>query len=234
MALCFPALSASERQTIVRHHFEDLGAWFAEIGASWFGNPKRFAGMFRIEGVEHLHAALQRGNGVIAFSGHFMTFEICAPNTKMLVPEFAFMYSPRGNALLNEIQLRGRERAAHVSFSSDDVRSMLKALRRNAVVWYAPDQARGAGCEDVSFFGLPIEMSTATSRIARVSGAAVVPFFFCRHESDKEYLLRFEPALEDFPTDDAIGDTQRLTAILERFVRETPAQYLWNYKKFAR
>ena len=61
---------------------------------------------------------------------------------------------------------------------------------------------------------------------------AVIPLFFCRLADDSGYLLRFQAPLDDFPTDDAAHDTARLTAILEDFVRECPAQYFWIHRKF--
>ena len=66
---------------------------------------------------------------------------------------------------------------------------MLRALRANATVWYAPDQAHtGAGAELLPFFGEPAMTNTATPRLARVSGAAVLPFQFRRLDDGSGYL----------------------------------------------
>ena len=69
----------------------------------------------RIEGREHLDAAVARGKGVLLYSGHFTTLEICVPVVKGLVPLYAFMFRRRNNPLLNELQRRYRRKAAHVS-----------------------------------------------------------------------------------------------------------------------
>lgn len=234
LAACLPSLPLVERTALTRDVFENLAAGVAELAAAWFGNPTRLQGLFRIEGAEHLADALAHGRGVIAFSGHFTPLELCAPIIKTLVPHFAFMYSRRRNPLLDEFQRRGRARAGHASFPSDDVRSMLRALSRNGVVWYAPDQTPGRAGERVQLFARHTRMSSATSRVARISGAAVVPFFFCRSQNDGSYILRFEPPLLDFPSGDLAADTQCLATILERFIAECPAQYLWSVRKFER
>jgi KDO2-lipid IV(A) lauroyltransferase len=109
---------------------------------------------------------------------------------------------------------------------------MLRLLEQNAVVWYAPDQARIDSGELVPFFGEPAMTSTATSRLARLSGAIVIPLFFCRLADESGYLLRFHAPLEDLPTADTLCDTIRLTAVLEEFVRECPDQYMWVHRKF--
>jgi KDO2-lipid IV(A) lauroyltransferase len=128
---------------------------------------------------------------------------------------------------------RGRTRTSHACIHTGDVRALLRALARNAVVWYAPDQAaRGTHTLLVPFFGEPAMTLSATSRIARMSGTAVVPVSYCRRPDDSGYDIEFFPALEDFPTDDIEADTRRLVGILEGFIRACPEQYLWSHKKF--
>jgi KDO2-lipid IV(A) lauroyltransferase len=188
--------------------------------------------LFRFEGLEHLQAALAKGRGVLLYAGHFTPIEICAPMLKSRVPLYAFMFKPRRNPLLNAFQNRGRGNYAHVSVTSDDVREMLALLARNAVVWYSPDQARVDSGELVPFFGQQAMTSTAPSRLARLSGATVVPLFYRRLPDDSGYLLRFHAPLADFPSRDSIADTARLTTVLEDFIRECPEQYFWTHRKF--
>jgi Kdo2-lipid IVA lauroyltransferase/acyltransferase len=232
ISICFPHLQESEVDSLVSRHFESVGAFFAESAFAWFASVDRFAHLFQIERRDYLEGALARGKGVLLFSGHFTTLEICVPMIKTTVPLFAFMFRARSNALLNEVQARGRRRATHLSIANDDVRGLLRALARNAAVWYAPDQASVDRGELLPFFGEPCMMSTSTSRIARVSGATVLPLFFCRLPDDTGYLLRFHPPLDDLPSTDPARDTVRLSAVLEEFVRECPDQYLWMHRRF--
>ncbi len=232
LELCFPDLDAVTIKSILARHFASVVAFFAEIALAWYGSPERRESLYRIEGAEHLHAALARGKGVLLYCGHFTAIEICAPAIKSLVPLYAFMFRRRRNPLLNALQTRGRSSYAHISVANDDIREMLAMLARNAVVWYAPDQARVDSGELMPFFGQPAMTSTATSRLARVSGAAIVPLFYRRLPDDSGYLLRFEAPLPGIPSGDALDDTQRLTAVLEGFVRECPEQYFWTHRKF--
>ena len=232
LELCFPDLSSAAIEAIAARHFANVGAFFAEMAFAWYGSPERRAHLYRIEGVEHLNAALARGKGVLLYTGHFTSIEMCAPAVKPLVPLYAFMFKQRRNPLLNALQARGRGRYAHVSVTNDDVREMLALLARNAVVWYSPDQARVDSGDLVPFFSQPAMTSTAPSRLARLSGAAIVPLFYRRLPDGCGYLLRFHPPLADLPSRDAIRDTVRLTEVLESFVRECPEQYFWTHRKF--
>jgi KDO2-lipid IV(A) lauroyltransferase len=232
LGICFPELNAQQIAALTRRQFENIGAFLAEIAMSWFAAPERLAHLFRIEGVEHVHAALARGKGVVLFSGHFTALEICVPIIKSLVPFFAFMFRVRHNPLLNAFQNECRQRAAHVALANDDIKAMMRLLQKNAVVWYAPDQARIDSGEPLPFFGEPAMTSTAPSRLARLTGATIIPMFYRRLPDDSGYLIRFHAPLEDLPTDDAVADTIRLTGVLEAFIRECPDQYLWTHRKF--
>jgi KDO2-lipid IV(A) lauroyltransferase len=57
-----------------------------------------------------------------------------------------------------------------------------------------------------------------------------VPFFTVRTETG--YLLRFLPALDNFPSSSILDDTTRINSIIEQQVREFPAQYLWTHRRF--
>jgi KDO2-lipid IV(A) lauroyltransferase len=233
LELCFPELDAAEIERLARRHFEALGASVAESAFAWYASDRKLRDRFDIVGAEHLDAALAAGGGVILFTGHFSTLEICGRPFKRLTPLFACMFSHRSNPLLDDIQKRGRMRSAHEAVASDDVRGLIRALRRKAVIWYAPDQYHGGpNAALIPFFHELAVTNVATSRLARVSGAAVVPFFFRRLPGAARYELKFHAPLEGVPSDDAVEDTRRLFAVLEGFIRTAPEQYLWMHKKF--
>jgi KDO2-lipid IV(A) lauroyltransferase len=231
LEICFPELSAAEVVAVARRHFESIGMWFAEASMAWFASSRRVEALFRIRGTEHLRAALAKGKGVILYTGHFTTLEICGRPFKNLVPHFACMFSHRGNPLLEAVQCRGREVIAHESIPSDNVRVMLRSLKNNAVVWYAPDQSYSYG-RLVPFFHELAMTNVATSRLARLSGATVVPFSYRRVPGKARYELEFQAPLDDFPTNDPLADTERLVKVLEDFIRAAPDQYQWIHKKF--
>ena len=233
LELCFPELSSEERRQLERRHFAALAAAFAEAAIAWCATDRHLEDRFEVIGLENLNRALELGKGVILYTGHFTGLEICGRPLKQLTPLFACMFSRRSNAMLDEIQRRGRVRCAHEAVPRDRVRAMLSSLKRNAVVWYAPDQVpHGNNAALLPFFGEPAMMNTATSALARVSGAAVVPFSYRRIRGQARYELRILPPLEDFPSDDATADTRRLNALLEDFIRACPEQYFWPQKKF--
>jgi KDO2-lipid IV(A) lauroyltransferase len=127
--------------------------------------------------------------------------------------------------------LRGKQ--AKRAIPRDDVRTLISALKANEPVWYAPDQSyRKKGAEMVPFFNIPAASNTATSRLARMTGAAVLPYFPERLPGARGYRMVIQPMLESFPTEDAVADARRFNELIEAQVRHVPEQYLWIHRRF--
>ena len=82
------------------------------------------------------------------------------------------------------------------------------------------------------FFGEPAMTNVATSQLAKLTGAAVVPYFPRRLTDGSGYIMVFGPPLKDFPSDDPVADTRRLNQLLEEHIRTCPEQYYWVHRKF--
>jgi Kdo2-lipid IVA lauroyltransferase/acyltransferase len=231
LEICFPQLASAEREDLLRRQFESVGMSIGEIAFAWFASDLRIPKHFTVRGLEHVTAALAQGKGAILYTGHFTSLEICGRPLKLALPNFTIMFSRRSNALLDEIQRRGRLLVAHEAVPSDNVRALLRALKRNAAVWYAPDQVNARG-ELVPFFGEPAMTSLTTSKLARLSGAPIVPFSNRRSDSRGHWELEFHAPLHELPTADALADTRVLVGLLENFIRAAPEQYQWFNRRF--
>lgn len=233
LELCFPDLPPTERAALLRRHFRALGIALFEFGRAWWGSVDPQRRGLRIEGVEHVEAARAAGRGVIVVSGHFTTLEMSARLACDAVP-LAGMYRPYPQAAMEWAVLRGRSRYAAGMFAKQDVRGAVKHLKRGGLLWYAPDQDPSRGeSVFVPFFGQPAKSLASTHQLARLSGAAVVMFEHIRRD-DGGYTLRFWPAFEQFPSDDATADTARVIAAIEAMARTAPEQYLWIHRRFKR
>src|SRR5690606_20293866 len=115
----------------------------------------------------------------------------------------------------------------------DDVRTMIRVLKDNEIVWYAPDQSyRKKGAEMVRFFGIPAASNTSTSRLARITGAAVMMFSHERLPRSQGYRIVIHPPLENFPSEDPVADTERFHQFIESEVRRNPEQFWWIHRRF--
>ena len=145
------------------------------------------------------------------------------------------MYSHQKNKAMDEQILKGRHRYNNVFLigRTEGLRAIIKHLRKSdAPFLYLPDQDFGrADSIFVDFFGIPTATIAGLSRIAAMTGAKVIPAIPTR-EADNTVSLRFYPAWEHFPGNDAAVDTQRMNDFIEARVREQPTQYFWLHKRF--
>jgi KDO2-lipid IV(A) lauroyltransferase len=230
--LCFKHLSAVERRSLLERHFEAVGMSFIEMGIGWFTPIDRLLERVRIHGREHLDRALEQGRGALLFTAHFTTLEVGVAVLEVLAPRASCMYRPQRNAMMDVMIRRGRHRFAKEQIPRDNVRALLRNLRDNYAVVYLPDQTYlGKQSELLPFFGEPAVTNTATSKLAAISGATVLPYFF-RRLPNGEYRVDIGPPLANFPSESQTRDTQRLFGLLEDYIRLAPEQYLWLYKKF--
>jgi KDO2-lipid IV(A) lauroyltransferase len=233
VAACFPEMAERERDALVLAHFRALGASLMEMSMGWFGPQQTVRDLVRIEGAEHLRAAVARGRGVILLSAHFTTFEFFWPALSPLCPRLCGMYKGQRNPVMNKIMTRGRLRTYTELFPNDSVRHMIRNLRQNSVVWYAADQSyTGKSSALIPFFGEPAMTNIAIGRIAKTSGAAVLPYFCRRLADDSGYVMTIHAPLGNWPSGDDVADTERQVRLLEDYIRLCPEQYWWVHKRF--
>lgn len=232
--LCLPELDAKARRQLVRRHFESLGCALLETGMVWWASRERLLRLIQFDGLEHLQAALAKGRGALMLSAHFTTLEMGARALTLLGPTSIMYLTPR-NALVAELSRRGRARHTVQAISADQVRDLLQNLKNNLPVWYAPDQRfTDKNSELVPLFGRPAASNVATSRLAKISRAPVLPYFPERRADNRGYIIHIHPPFEHFPSADAIADTRRFHELIEAQVLKCPEQYLWAYKRFKR
>lgn len=232
LAWCFPQLDDVQRERLLHQHFREAGITLPETALAWFADPSRLQGLARYHGLEEIDRHQAEGRGVILLAAHFTTLEIGARLLSAVRPMHA-VYKPSKNSLLTEFFVRYRGAAAAGVIASDDIRSMVRVLKAGGIVWYAPDQAfRGKGAQMVPLFGIPAATNTATSRLAKMTGAAVLPYFVERLPGALGYEVRIGTAFTGFPSDDAVADTLRHHRLIEAEARRNPAQYLWLHKRF--
>jgi KDO2-lipid IV(A) lauroyltransferase len=232
LGLCLPAFSSAEREQLLKRHFESLGIALMETAMAWWSSDARIRALTQMEGMEHIEQAQAQGRGVLLLSAHFTTLEIGARAICARLPG-NIMYRPASNPVMGFFLARNRARRAKRAIRRDDIRVLIGALKAGEFVWYAPDQAyRKKGAEMVKFFGVPCATNTATSRLAKLTKALVLPYFPQRLANNAGYRITIQPPLQNFPSDDAIADAELYHHAIEAHIARTPEQYLWIHRRF--
>ena len=229
---CFPQQPIAERNQIALRCFESMGMGMLEIGLAWWAKDPRALCECTIKGLEHIREALRQGRGVLLCGAHLHTAEL-AGRFLAHKQDVAIVYRPQNDLAAEKIANGCRNRYYSDLIHHRDMRAVLRALAMNRVVWYAPDIDAGSKRSVFApFFGVPAASITATSRLAKVSGAPVVPCFYFRRADGSGYDIEVGPALDRFPSNEVLQDTVRINRLIEEAVRRVPEQYFWQHRRF--
>lgn len=231
LELCFPELSAAERAALLKTNLNIMSMMMIETAMSWWASDKQLLKRVDYQGLEHLEAAKKAGKGVILLTGHFTSMELGGRLIMLKTPAYV-MFRKLKNELFNAVMMRSRTFHSEGTVMRDDIRAMVRALKKNKVVWYAPDQDFGPrNSLFAKFFGVNAATISATGRLVKMTGAQVVPFV-PRREQDGRYTIVIDKPWTDYPSGDDVVDAQRVNDWLEQQIRQMPEQYYWVHRRF--
>jgi KDO2-lipid IV(A) lauroyltransferase len=229
---CFPDMGADDRERLARAHFRAFMRSFVEHALLWWASRERIMRLVRVAGMEHLQALA--GRPVILAAPHFVGLDAAYTRLGCEIA-IAGLYARQKSPVYDALLLRGRTRfgLSEAIPRQAGVRAVLASIRSGRPFYYAPDLDFGRrDAVFVPFFGVPAATITGVSRLARLSGASVLPCVTRMLPGGGGYEVSILPALEDFPTDDVAADTQRINALIEAHVVTMPEQYYWVHKRF--
>ncbi len=182
--------------------------------------------------------AVETGSGVLFFTGHFGSWEVF----NLLPPAFGFgmniLVRRLDNPLVESFVDNFRTQFGSVTLDkTKSARTMFRVLENGEILGILADlnvqEREGAF---VDFFGVPASTTTSIAKLALKTGAVVLPAFAVWEEAKGKYVVYLEPAVEyraNDNSDENIADlTQKITAVVERYVRKYPEQWLWIHKRW--
>jgi len=209
---------------------------YSKLGPS---NIDRF---IKYEGLENLDKALSQGRGAILLHPHFGNEECLMPamgHKGYRVSQIASRWEPhylKGAiyALSNRIRRRawlmriGTRESLPVGFVYIDegVRDIYRLLARNEVLLLAMDGREGASWLSVGFLGMQARISPGPMKIARSTGAPVLPVVIIRTGLYAHTVHIMKPIDQPAGGSDFIeSGTRAALAAVEPHIRRHPSQY---------
>lgn len=234
LKICFPEDSDIEISQKLKQHFKALGMAFMELSICWWWSDKRLQKIVHIEGLEHIQTGFKHGQGIILLSAHFTTLEI-GGRLLALKQKVNAVYRKHRTDYFEAFVKSKRSKYSKQTIEKTNIRAMIKALKKNDIVWYAPDQNFSEKNSVLAqFFDHPAPTNPATARLAKLTGAQVIPFTQYRREDGFGYNLKLFPALADFPTDDDLADANRTNQVFMNIIRLQVSDYYWVHRRFKR
>ncbi|MBU1084706.1 MAG: lysophospholipid acyltransferase family protein [Candidatus Omnitrophota bacterium] len=221
---------------------EDVFRNVAKNGADWIkflSYSKEDIGRLvtEIEGIDNLDRAISEGKGVILLASHFGNWELLSAYlyshgyTGAIIAKR--IYFPKYDKLINRLRKRF---GAKVVYRDESPKKLLRILKSGGMLGILADQdVDSVESIFVDFFGKPASTPVAPVKIGMVTGANLVPAFMLRKKDDT-YKLIIEKAISLVPRDDKNSDieryTQEWTAILEKYVKKYPDQWVWMHRRW--
>jgi KDO2-lipid IV(A) lauroyltransferase len=231
LRLCLPELSEKERRAIAHKHFQDYARSIFERSLLWWAPIPRLRRLIHIEPA--VPQAEMESGPTILLCPHFVCLDVAGVAARVI--PVSTIYAPQKNTLFDALLRRGRERFGPVRLITrgEGIKPILRALRDGLPYFMLPDMDFGekdAGF--VPFFGIPAATLTALPRLAKTTGAKVIPVIATFLPNYQGWRVVFYPTWENYPGDDMLEATRRMNAFIEERVREAPAEYFWTHKRF--
>ncbi len=239
LTIAFPAMAAVERATLLKRAFQHLGQHLAEV-CLMTRYTASFAqeNVMRYEGLQHYLDAAEAGKGVLVLTGHLGAWELSSFIHSLLGHPMGIVIRRLDNPLLdrlvNDIRCQHGNRILH---KDDFARGLLHAMARGETVGILMDTnmtpPQGVF---VPFFGVEACTASGLARVARKTGAAVLPGFLLWDERAERYTLRFGERLTlqqtQDPEQDALHNTALFARVTEDYIRANPEQWLWLHRRW--
>jgi Kdo2-lipid IVA lauroyltransferase/acyltransferase len=238
LKLAFPELSDQQRLALLKGSFQSLGRLFGVFSHFDGKNEKALHELIRCEGLDHLAAAKAKDRGVILFTGHVGAWELCSFGLSLFGQPLSFLVrridNPRIEALVDHARgVKGNRTIDKRSAA----REMLQILQRRGTLGILVDlNTLDREGIFVDFFGVPASTTFMVAKLARRTGALVLPMFAPWDRVEKRFIVSIGEPLDFDPTGDESGDvrrlTQQFTKAVEDKVRRYPDQWLWIHRRW--
>lgn len=239
ITIAFPSMKAEARVALLKTAFQHLGRHLAEV--CLMGRYTRsFAqeNVMRYEGLQHYLDAKQAGRGVLVLTGHLGAWELSSFLHSLLGHPMGIVIRRLDNPLLDRMVNGLRSQHGNRILHKDDfARGLLHAMARGETVGILMDTnmtpPQGVF---VPFFGVEACTASGLARVARKTGAAVLPGFLLWDEREKRYILRFGEQLvlqtSGNTEQDALHNTALFARVTEDYIRQYPEQWLWLHRRW--
>lgn len=189
----------------------------------------------RLEGVEHMRRALERGKGALLVSAHYGNWEAAGARTAAEGFNVAVVARDASDASVASLINASRSGVQLAVIGKDDLKAMVAHLRSNGVLAILPDQHSNESPVRVNFLGRPAWCARGPAVLAFRTGCAVVPGFGFREldGSLRGYFLEEIPLPNCADREQGIAELmQRIMDVISEQITQHPEQWLWLHNRW--
>jgi KDO2-lipid IV(A) lauroyltransferase len=232
---CFPELDAAALDALLRRSLMDIGRTLTESACAWIWPASKSLALVRdVQGLEVLQQALASGKGVVGITSHLGNWEVLNHYYCSQCKPIIFYRPPKLKAVDELLQRQRVQLGNRVAPSTrEGILSVMKEVRRGGAVGIPadPEPALSAGVF-VPFLGTLALTSKFVPGMLAAGKAIGVFLHAIRLEDGSGYRVVIEAAPEAMYAQNVEEAVAAMSAVVARYVRETPSQYMWTMKRF--
>jgi KDO2-lipid IV(A) lauroyltransferase len=235
LSKCFPELPAAERERLTGRSLMNIGRSFTESACAWIWPAQRSLDLVReVQGLDVLQAALASGKGVVGITSHLGNWEVLNHFYCNQCKPIIFYRPPKLKAVDDLLRKQRVQLGNRVAASTKEgILSIIKEVRKGGQVGIPadPEPAESAGLF-VPFLGTQALTSKFVPNMLAGGKAVGVFLHALRLPDGSGYRVILEAAPEAMYSTDTATSVAAMSAVVERYVRAYPDQYMWSMKRF--
>ena len=228
--------SDTEMTRIGRRSYVNFAKSMVEFASLGRLDGERLRSMVRIEGVEHIEAALAGGRGAVVVTGHFGSWELLGAASVAHGFSVDFLVGEQSNRLVDQM-MNDLRRGAGIGVIARGIaaRGVFSSLKRNRIVALLSDQdARRAGIF-VDFLGRPASTFQGAAQFALRMRSPIVCCYIVR-QPDESHIAYFLAPIGVDAEAERDAEIRRLTeehtTVLAGCVARHPDHYFWAHRRW--
>ena len=235
----FPNLDRQQVKALARQSYAHLGRTFVESALfDTIGKQGVLDIVDEVHGWDHVDKEIAQGKGIVFVTGHHGNWELAGAYVAARDVPVDAIARGMANPLTDDYVTRVREATGMVIVhDADAVRRAPRSLRAGRGVAFIADQGvLGLASTFVPFFGRPAKTPRGAAVFALRFEVPVIFVVALRKPSGKFRVIveRIEPKRTGDMDQDVDRIVAEFTARLEHWVREEPAQYFWQHRRWRR
>ncbi|MWV10877.1 lysophospholipid acyltransferase [Pseudomonas sp. R-28-1W-6] len=235
LAKCFPELDAQAREALVGQSLKDISKTLTESACAWIWPAQKSLALVReVEGLEVLQQALASGKGVVGITSHLGNWEVLNHFYCAQCKPIIFYRPPKLKAVDELLRKQRVQMGNRVAPSTKEgILSVIKEVRRGGAVGIPadPEPSRSSGVF-VPFCGTQALTSKFVPGMLAGGKAVGVFLHALRLDDGSGYKVILEAAPAGMYSENVDEGVAAMSAVIERYVRRYPSQYMWSMKRF--
>ncbi len=230
--LAFPEWDEARKEQVYRDFLRVGLKVILGYGVCFFRSGRYISKTFAVTGREYLDEARALDKPIIFLGSHSWAIDHCGLYLPVAgLPMTTFMHTsenPLYDWFMNSMRLKF---GGKVYERSAGIKPLIRSLKEGYhTIFYGDEDLGEKSAVFVKFFAHDKATLITLSKMAKLSGAIVVPMFSAYNEKLHKFEAVFEHYFEVYPEDCAEKDARRMNESIERALKGREGQYMWNLR----